>query len=172
MKDMSMLHPLSVRDLIWVEVERGIVAEQEAKAEFDRSKYLHDRFDRIEMFLADIKHVSLLTEYGVRLNLMKGGKGIRTIKPIATKSLPSTAMAQEKEDRELTPEQKAAKNIAERKRLLRAAQRRREQKYIDQLLADADTPEKLAEAERLFNEFQQKQSEEQHNNNDEDSETS
>ena len=32
--------------------------------------------------------------------------------------------------------------------------------------------EKLAEAERLFNEFQQKQSEEQHNNNDEDSETS
>lgn len=159
MKDMSMLQPMSLRDLIWVEVERGVVAEQEAKAEYDRAKYLHDRFDRLDMFLADIKHLDLMIEFYTRLNLMKGGKGIRNVKPIAAKSLPSTAMQQEKEDRELTPEQKAEKNMAERKKALRAVRMRNEQKYIDQLLANAETPEQFEEAQRLFEEHQKKKRE-------------
>lgn len=150
MKDLSILAPLSVKDMIWVEVERTLVAEDELHMETMRHRMLNDRFDHLEMFLADVRHILTMTEFDARLAAVKGGRTVRKMKPIDPKTLPSVEMAKSKEERELTEEQKAQRDREKMERTKLRMEHLRQMQEIQQLLEGADTPEQIAEATREF----------------------
>lgn len=127
--------------MIWVEVERGLVAELEAKAESDKFKYLHDRFDRLDMYLADIKHLCLLIEYDARIDAMKESKSVRRQKPVDAKKLPSTAMEKAKKDSESTEEERRAEERRRFKRQYNAILKQQRMNMIRELVEKAKTPE-------------------------------
>ena len=157
LKDLSILAPLTIKDMIWIEVERSVVAELEAKAEGDKFKYLHDRFDRLDMYLADIKHLSLLIEYDARIDAMKESKGVRRQKPVDAKKLPSTAMEKAKKEVEMTEEQKRE---AERKRFKRqydAILKQQRMNHIRELVESAKTPEDWENVERAMKQMKQEE---------------
>lgn len=150
MKDLSILAPLSVKDMIWVEVERGLAAEDEMQMETMRYKMLNDRFDRLEMYMADNRHILTMTEFDARLAAVKGGKSVKKMKPIDPKTLPSVDMAKAKEERELSEAEKAKRDREKMERTKRRMEHLKQMQEIQQMLEGAETPEQIAEATRQF----------------------
>lgn len=147
--DLSMLAPLSVKDAIWIEAERALAAEENGKNESAKFKYLTDRFDRLEMYLSDARHLLTLAEFSARLAAVKGSKSVKKMKPIDPKTLPSVEMMKAKEERELSDEQKAERDRLKLEREKLRMQRLQQMQEIQQLVESANTPEEMEAARRL-----------------------
>ena len=144
-----MLAPLSVKDAIWIETERSIKAEEDGKGDSAKFKSLNDRFDRIEMYLSDARHILTLAEFSARLAAVKGSKSVKKMKPIDPKTLPSVEMAKAKEERELSEAQKAERDRLKLEREKLRMQRLQQMQEIQQMVESANTPEEMEAAQRL-----------------------
>lgn len=144
-----MLAPLSVKDAIWIETERALAAEENGKSESAKFKYMADRFDRIEMYLSDARHIMTLCEFSARLAAVKGSKSVKKMKPIDPKTLPSVEMAKAKEERELSDEQKAQRDRLKLEREKLRMQRLQQMQEIQQMVESANTPEEMEAARKL-----------------------
>ena len=108
--DLSPLNPMSVKDLIWVNVCQSLRLKR--KYEFEKVKHevrLKD-LEQLMLMLADLRAISYDTNGYVRIAAMSGTKA-RKVDMFRRDALPSIAIAKQREEEEktknMTPEELA-----------------------------------------------------------------
>ena len=72
--DLSILAPLSVRDAIWIDIERGLKRKQELEYEQGKIDYISRRFDDLYLALLDNREVARSTNYFTQIAALKEAK--------------------------------------------------------------------------------------------------
>jgi len=96
MHDMSMLAPMSVKDVIWIERERYNASVENNKETENKYKFAIERFEDLQLLLLDIREVSRNTNVFVKLAALKDSKRPPRIKPIKVEDLPSEIVSRRK----------------------------------------------------------------------------
>ena len=72
--DLSILSPLSVKDAIWIDVERALRAKDEWEYKKSKMEYLGRRFDELHLALMDNREVARSTNYFTQIAALKEAK--------------------------------------------------------------------------------------------------
>ena len=72
--DLSILAPLSVRDAIWIDIERGLMRKQELDYEQSKIDYFSRRFDDLYLALLDNREIARSTNYFTQIAALKEAK--------------------------------------------------------------------------------------------------
>lgn len=108
--DLSPLNPMSVRDLIWINVCQSLRLKRNYELEkVKREAHLKD-LEQLALLLADIRALSRDTNSFVRFTAAKGTKA-RKVDLFPNDALPSVAIEKQREEQEktknMTPEELA-----------------------------------------------------------------
>lgn len=107
--DLSVLAPLSVKDLIWVNVAQALKECRKTEQNADLISAAAKSLETIYMTICDCRDVALDSNLFLRLNAIRGVKGAK-LNPFDTKLLPSSIAEEKKEKKrreQMTPEELA-----------------------------------------------------------------
>ncbi len=72
--DLSILAPLSVKDAIWLDVERALRAKDEWEYKKSKMEYIGRRFDDLHLALMDNREIARSTNYFTQIAALKEAK--------------------------------------------------------------------------------------------------
>lgn len=107
--DLSVLAPLSVKDLIWVNVAQALKECRKTEQNAELISAAAKSLETIYMAICDCRDVALDSNLFLRLNAIRGVKGVK-LNPFDTKLLPSSIAEEKKEEKrreQMTPEELA-----------------------------------------------------------------
>lgn len=111
--DFSPLSPMSIKDLIWVNVAQGKKIEKEYQKEFDLCKFNHEENEAIHLALCDLRDLALEIHLFTKCQAYSGSGG--KVKGFDVKKLTSQRTARQKEHEEkiknMTPEERAEYDV-------------------------------------------------------------
>lgn len=98
--DFSVLAPMSVKDLIWVQVAQSLKVKYDHEQELARSKAYSQTAEAIYMAIIDAQEIARDTNWYAKIGALKESpKAMRKIAPLNRKDLPSSILeAQRKEE--------------------------------------------------------------------------
>lgn len=99
--DLSPLAPMSIKDLIWVNVCQSL--KLKSKYEFEKAKREAELKDLelVLFILADIRAITRDTNYFVRVNAVKGTVEFKKIKPMPDEAMPSVMIEKQREEEKI-----------------------------------------------------------------------
>ena len=110
-----MLQPLSVRDAIWIEVERHRTFKEKMEYEESKLKFLDGSLDNIHLALLDIRDILVNTNVYQQIAAMANTKRPK-LHPIKDDDLPSRVIRRKREWDALPEEEKRRREDEKRKR--------------------------------------------------------
>lgn len=107
--DFSPLNPMTLQDLIWVNVCQGIFKEKEAERDMQLFRHNVQMTEFLSLVLCDCRHILMSTDTYVRICALKGTKHGK-LEQLDPKHLPSVTVPAEQKEQErrakLTPEER------------------------------------------------------------------
>ena len=104
--DLSILSPLSVRDAIWIDIERGLKRRQELEYEQSKIDFMSRRLDDLYLALLDNREVARSTNYFSQIAALKEAKHPK-FTYFEVENLPSFIAEKQRKKDELVKEKKA-----------------------------------------------------------------
>lgn len=127
--DLGILAPLSVKDAIWIDVERALRAKDDWEYKKTQMEYLGRRFDDLHLALLDNREVARSTNYFAQIAALKESKRAK-FTYYESDNLPSVIAEKRREK-----EEASRKALEERKRRAdRLAEIRRQEAAEESLL--------------------------------------
>lgn len=137
--DMSFLAPLSVRDAIWLEVERWLAEKRRLDEERTRYEFLDRRFEMMYYMLIDNREVLRHADYFAQIAALKEAKRPK-FEFFPQERLPSVVMEREREkaEQERKEKEESMRGVARKPPMTRMerlkAMREAERKEQDELV--------------------------------------